>query len=152
MEVDALEALGDDLDASFAHRGERGLGQRLHLDEPLDAHERLDNRAAALAGADREGVRLGAGKVAGSFEVGDKPGTRLVAIKAGIGAALLVDGGVLVHHVDEGKAAALTHVVVVRVVRGRDLDRAGAEVPVDGFVGDDRDATTERGQERLAAD
>ncbi len=62
------------------------------------------------------------------------------------------DDRALVHHGQVGQAVALADLEVVRVVRGRDLDGARAELGVDVLVGDDRDAAAGERQLDLGAD
>ena len=81
--------------------------------------------------------------------------TRLARVVAVQAAVLLrrvvVDRRVRREDVDQRQAVALADLVVVEVVRGRDLDHAGAELAVDVGVGDDRDlAIGQRQLHRLA--
>ena len=64
VDIGLGEALRHELDASVTHGLDGGLGQRLHLDEPLRARHRLNDRAAAVARADVVGVGLGLDEVA----------------------------------------------------------------------------------------
>lgn len=57
------------------------------------------------------------------------------------------DDGVLVHDRDGGQVVALADLEVVRIVGGRHLDGAGAELGIDVLVGDDRDGAV--GQRQL---
>ena len=56
--VDLLEAVRHDPRPVFPHRGERPFGERLDVDEPLDAEPRLDHGVTALAVADHHLVRF----------------------------------------------------------------------------------------------
>ena len=82
-----------------AHVLDGGLGQRLHLDEPLRARHRLDRRAAAVARADIMIIRLGLDEVALLLEIGQNGLARLVAVEAVVLAAV-DDTGVLVEDED----------------------------------------------------
>ena len=55
--VDAAVAFGDEANAAVAIGFQRRLRQRLHLDEPLQREQRLDDVAAAIAGCDRMAMR-----------------------------------------------------------------------------------------------
>ena len=67
VEVGPLEALRDDLDFAVAHGFDGRLGQRLGLDPPLLAEQRLDHGVAALAVADLVGAILHAHGQPGGF-------------------------------------------------------------------------------------
>ena len=129
---------------TVAHCFDRGLGQRLHVDEPLVAQPRLDDRVAAVAVSHRVHVVVGLDEQAGGVEVGDDPLARLVALEAGVGPALCRDRRVSVHDVDLGAVVALADLEVVRVVGGRHLHRARPEGRVDVIVGHDRDLAAEQ--------
>ena len=93
--IGLAEALGHELDAPVAHGLDGGLGQRLHLDEPLRARHRLDRRTAAVARADIMIIRFGLDEVALLLEIGQNGLARLVAVEAVVLAAV-DDAGVLV--------------------------------------------------------
>ena len=150
--VDLGEALRLKADAAVADDLERRLGERLHLDKPLIGGNRLDRRAAAVAGADIVRVWFDLEEVALGFEVGDECLPRFVAIHALVFAAPVVDGGVVVHDLDLFQAVALPDEEVVRVVRGRDLHAARAEADLDIVVGDDRNLSADNRQNQRLAD
>ena len=148
--IGLAEALGHELDAPVAHGLDGGLGQRLHLDEPLRARHRLDRRAAAVARADIMIIRLGLDEVALLLEIGQDGLARLVAVEAVILAAV-DDAGILVEDEDLLEIMAQADLVVVRVVAGRHLDAAGAEIELDIIIGHDGQlAAHERQDGRLA--
>ena len=129
------------MEAHFAVGGglQRGVGQRAHFHEPLVGEIRLEDRAAAVAVADGVGVRL---RGVEEFLLAQFLQQRLAAfeaVHARVFAGVLVHRAVLVHDVDLREVVAQAHLEVGRVVRGRDLDRAGAEFRVHRVVGDDRD-------------
>jgi hypothetical protein len=76
-------------------------------------------------------------------------GEALLALEV---AGLLVERAVRVEHDDGREPVAAPHLEVVRVVRGRDLERAGAELRVDVLVGDDRDLAADERQHGHLAD
>ena len=130
--------LGREADVAFVDRGDGLFRERLNLDEPLGGQARLDHGLAAVALADGVGVVLDG--IAGlAFELGDDALARLIAIEAGEGAGDLVEVRGFIHDVDGLQLVALADGVVVGIVRGRDLDRAGAELRADPRVGDDGD-------------
>ena len=59
---------------------------------------------------------------------------------------------VLADHADLGQAVAAADLEVVRVVAGRDLQRAGAELGLDVVVGDDRQLAPDERQDRRLPD
>ncbi len=149
--VDLGEALGHDADVAASDRLQGRLGQRLHPHEPLGGDHRLDDLAAALAARHLHGVRLGLDRQAGRLHVGPQALAALEAVQAGVWAGVLVHRGVGVEHVDDRQAVPLADLVVGRVVAGRDLERAGAELPIDVGVMDHRDrAVEDRHQAGLA--
>ena len=149
--IGLAEALGHELDAPVAHGLDGGLGQRLHLDEPLRARHRLDRRAAAVARADVVIVGLGLDEVALLLEIGHDGLACLIAVKAVILAAV-DDTGVLVKDQDLLQTVAQADLVVIRVVAGRHLDAAGAEIKLDIIVGHDGQLAANERQDRRLAD
>ena len=137
VEEAPLLPLRDDRRATLAHRLHRGLGQRLHVDEPLGGDARLDVGMAALAGA--HGVEVGLDFDEQSFllEVGDDVVAALGAVLPNVGTGQLVHPGCVGHDVGGLQAVADADFVVGRVVRGGDFDRTGAELRIYRFVGDD---------------
>ncbi len=150
--VHLLEARGQDRGPSLGDRCERPLGERLHADEPLHRQARLAHRPAAVASADHHVVRALVLEVARRPQALDDLPPGLVPIEPGELAAGLVHAGLLVEDGDGGQAVALRQVVVVLVVRRRDLHRAGAEGAVHVLVADDRQAPAEERQDRVPAD
>ena len=137
VEIDLGEALGDDLDAAVFDRFDGRFGQGLHFDEPLLAGERLDDGLAALAVTDGVGIGFDLVQQPFFFQVRDDLLAAVEAVHALIGPGVLVHGGVGVQDIDQGQVVPLGDLEVHRVVGRGDLDRAGAEGRVDGFVGDD---------------
>ena len=129
--VDLLEVRGDDPGPPFGDRCERALRQRLRPDEPLDAEARLDDGVALLAVADDHLVRPLALEVAHLAQPFDDRGSGLESIQAGELAAVLVHSRRLVQDADHRQAVAAAELVVVEVVRRRDLHGAGAELALD---------------------
>ena len=64
---------------------------------------------------------------------------------------VVVDGRIQREHADDGQAVPLAYRVVVGVMRGRDLDDAGAEVLVHVIVGNHRNAAAAQRQHDLLA-
>ena len=151
--VHLREALRDDLDPARAHGFQPHIGHRLHLHEPLRAHHRLDDLAArAASGAPASGTVLGLDGQPRGFHVGPQLLARLEAVHARVGPAGRVHLRVLVEHADDLQAVALPDLEVVRVVAGRDLQRARAELHVHVGVVDHRDRPLEDGHQAGRAD
>ena len=149
--VGLVHPLGDQLDFAVADNVDGRLCQRLHLDKPLLGDHRLDGGAAAVAGADIVGVLLDLDEIPLLLQVFDDGLSGLIAVHAGILAAGLGHGGVVVHHLDDRQVVAAADLIVVRVVRRGDLDDAGAELHVDIVVADNRNlAANQRQDDRLA--
>ena len=149
--IGLAEALGHELDASVTHSLDGRLGQRLHLDEPLRARHRLDRRTAAVARADVVVVGLGLDEVALLLEIGHNGLAGLIAVETVILAAV-DDAGVLVENEDLLEVVPQADLVVVRVVAGRHLDAAGAEIELDIIIGHDGQLTPDQRQDRRLAD
>ena len=97
-------------------------------------------------------IRLGLRQVAALLQVADD------RLAAGEAVHPLVRPGLGVHRavqrdgVDRGQAVALADLEVDRVVAGRDLERAGAELPLDRLVADDRQLAFDDRELRFVAD
>jgi len=155
--------LGHELDFAAAHRldglfGNRlALGARLgHGHEPLVGQHGLDHLAGAGAARHHQLVLLDLDQQAVCVQLGDQVLAGLEPVQVAVG---LGDLGQVRHHLrvqgedgDHGQAVAQANLVVVGVVRGRDLDDAGAEILVHVFVGDDRHQAAGDGQLDQLAD
>ena len=156
--------LGKELHLAFGHHverdpadrpagEERAFGRRLrHCDEPLVGEHRLDDRAGAAAARHRHPVRLDRLEEPERLQVLDDALAGVVAIEPSIlRRRVLVDLRVEREDPDLRQAVPLSDLVVVEVVRRRDLQAPGAELLVDVGVADDRDlAFGERQHDALA--
>ena len=106
---------------------------------------------AALAGAHvvLEGLHLD--EVAALLQILHNLLTGFHTGEAGVLAAVLVDGAVLVHHVDDGQVVALAHLEVVGVVGGGDFHHTGAEVHLHVLIGHNGDFLVHQGQDDVLA-
>jgi len=152
VEVDLLKTLRHDLDLTVAHSLDGLLRQRPDPDEPLHADQRLDQLAAALADGHTVPVRLFFDHQPGRAHIGPQPLPAHETIETGIWPGVLVERRILVEDVDHRQVVALADLVVIRVVAGRDLERAGAKGAVHILVRDHRDGAVEDGDEHLLAD
>ena len=146
-----VEALGHELDAAVPYRVDGRTGQGHHAHEPLLGNHGLDGGAAAVAGANIVGVGLDLLQIAARLQVGHDGLAGLVAIHAGVLAAVGGHVGGLVQHLHDGQVVALAHLEVVGVMRGGDLHHAGAELHVHVGIGDDGDLLVQQGQQHLLA-
>ncbi len=98
--------------------------------------------------ADLVRVRLFLHQQALRHEVVDNALTSLERGQAVVRQPRHIHAAVLVHAVDDFQPVTLTDLVVHRVVAGRDLERAGAEVFLHRIVGDDRELASDERQHR----
>ncbi len=154
LEVGAVPVLRHEADAAVLDRADRGCRERRDAHVPLVGEPGLDHGAAAVAARDREAVRLDLLEEAGGLEVGDDALPRLEPVEPAIGGGrLVVDLRVRRQDVEQRQAAALPDLVVVEVVRRRQLHAARAEGGVRELVGEQRDlAAGERQRERRAVE
>ena len=151
VEINLPVIIRDDANAPVFHRANGGLRQRLHLHEPLRGEQRLDDRLAALAGSDAQRV------VFDLFQqtlarAGPAPPPRAPRSGRGPGRSRRQRScALLVNHHHARQVVALGNVEVVRIVRGRHLHGAGAELRVHELVGDDGNHAPEQRQNDLAA-
>ncbi len=89
---------------------------------------------------------------ASGFEVGDDALTGFEAVEAIVGRTGQSDARLSVHDAGRRQVVALADREVVGVVRWRDLYRASAELGLRPVVGDDRDLSTDEGQNELLPD
>ena len=145
--------LGNELGLPLLHRLDRRLGERLHLDEPLRRQHRLDDRVAALAVTDRVDVRLAAALEPQLLQLGLDRLARREPVQAGERAPLGIHHARVIEDRDHRQLVPLAGLEVVRIVRRRHLDRAGAELRIDqDRVGDDRELALQQRMPHHLAD
>ncbi|MCY1511052.1 hypothetical protein D9M68_454460 [compost metagenome] len=129
-----------------------GAGAR-HGHVPLVGEHRLDHGARARAARHHEAVLLHLDQQAQRLEVGHDGLARHEAVHAPVFfRRVVVDGRVERQDADHLELVALADGIVVVVVRGRDLDHAGAEFLVDVVVGNDRNQPVHQRQLHALAD
>ncbi len=146
VQVHLLPACRVELDGAVFHHFGGALLQTVHRNEPLLGKPGLQLGVAAVAGHDGMVVVFHVVQQAQRLELGHDGLARLVARHAAELAVALHDHGMLVEHVDLLQVVALAHGVVVRVVRGRGLHAAGAELGINIVVGEDGDLAADDGQ------
>ena len=175
VEVVLGEALGDKGDLTLLHCLDGGTGQRLHLDEPLLTHHRLDGLVAAVAGAHvvlqilnlfqitaggqilQNGLTaLGGGHtgVLAAIQHGRLVGGRLAAGDVLVGDGLVLGAGhvtVVGEATHHRQVVTTTHLKVVGVMGGGDLHHAGTLGHIRVLVAHDGDFLIQQGQDHVAA-
>ena len=141
MAVGVHELGGVQLHAAVGHGVQRGLGQLVHLHEPLQAQAGFDHRVGALAEAHLVHDVLHLHQVAAGLQVLGDLLAHHEAVLAHIEACGLAHGAIGVQRVDDLQPMALADLPVVDVVRGRHLQAARAELHVDVVVEDHRHGT-----------
>src|SRR6185369_5619555 len=143
IDVDLLVRFGNEARVLFAsHQSVREIAQLVHLHKPLRRNQRFNYRLASLALRDRELVVDDFLEQPKGFEAGDDFVARFVTIesvklRAGIRGHLRK----LIDHDHLLKVMTQAHLVIVWIVCGRDLYRAGAKLRIDVLVGNDRNLT-----------
>ena len=175
VEVDLFKACRNKLGFAVAHRFDGGLGERLHANEPLLGDHRLDRGVAAVAGAHVVGMLLDLLELTERLQIGDDRFSRGHGVHTCVFAAvehlgfilgevalclqLLIGGNiggaghvtVIGEHAHDRQIAALTDLVVVRVVRRRDLYHTGPLFHIGVLVAHDRDLLVQKRQDHVAA-
>ena len=157
VEVDAGEPLRDDAYVALGHcavglsRDAGGLLVAAHVDKPLHTDERLDHGGATLAVADGVAVRFHLLQHAQRFQFLHHAATGLEPLHLGVLASHLRHVAAFADDVGGVQAVPLPHLEVHRVVGRGDLQRAGAELRVDGLIAHHRDDTTHDGEDDVAA-
>ena len=146
------EALRNKLDLALVDDTDCILCERCHLDEPLCGGNRLDNRTAAVAGADIVLVILDLNQGSCCIQICDDLLAAFHTVKTLVLAAVFIDGGIVVEYQNLLQIMALTHLEVVRVMARRNLNAAGTELHLNVLVCEDRDLTVHQRQNRLLAD
>ena len=124
---------------TVAHDLDRGPRQVGHVAEPLQRDQRLDAAARAVRVRHVVDVGVGAGDQPLLAQLGHHGGARLVDLHAAEALGRGVrDAAVLADHADLLEAVPAADLEVGRIVAGRDLERAGAELRVHVLVGDHR--------------
>ena len=127
VQINLPVILWRETDVAFLHDFDSALGQRRNLDEPLRREPGLDNRAGAIALADRDGVILRAHQKALRREIFDDPCAGCEAIQPRVGSGIRVHPGVLIEHFDLRQIVAQASLKIVGIMSRRHLHRAGAE-------------------------
>ena len=152
VEQDRALVVRDHLDQATVDGFLGRLGEGLHFHEPLRGNPRLDFGFAAVADTDSVRNIFDAFEQAERFEVADDARAGFEAVESRVLAGGRAHVRVVGHHVNFGKVVALADLEIVRVVRGRDLDHAGAELAVNVRVRDHGNLPVHQGQHHALAD
>ena len=136
---------------SLLHHFDGALRQRRNLDEPLRREPRLDNRARAIALAERNRVILCAHQKTLLREILHHMLSRGKAIQSRVRTGIRIHLGVLVDHFNLRQVVPEAGLEVVGIMRRCHLHRAGAELRLRQFVRDDRDLTIHQRQHHMLA-
>ena len=135
-EVGLLRRARNELDPPVPHGLDRLFGQRAHLHEPLLGDERLDDAARAIAMADGVSMGLDFLDQPGRFHVLDDAPPRLGDLQPGVLPRVIVEPPIGKKNVDELQLVALTHRIVVGIVRRSYFDHPRAELGAHKRIGD----------------
>ena len=153
LEVHAGPGFRHETHAAVGDGADGGLGQRLDVDEPLIGQQRLQDGVAAVAARHGECVRFDVRQQSQRVEIGDHPRARSHALEAAIRLRHhVVQRGVWRHDVDQRQTVTLPHLVIVEIMRRRDLHAAAAERGVHVSVADDGNVASRQRQAYLPAD
>ena len=136
VHIDLGKTLGNETDLSFIHDFNGRFRQRFHLNEPLGTGKGFHDGAAAVAAAHVMAVVFHLDEIALFLQITDDGFSRLIAVHAVVLAAV-DDPGVLIHDDDLFQIVAETHFIVVGVMAGGHLHRAGTEAQFHVLVGND---------------
>ena len=145
------KALGNEFYPSVLHDLDSRLGKGLHLNKPLGAGERLDDRTAAVAAADVMIIRLDLHKIALLLKVSNDGLSRLIAVHAVVLAAVY-DLRVLIDDENLLKVMAQSDLIVVGIMAGSHFNGAGAEAELYIVVGHDGKLPSDERQYGVFAD
>lgn len=138
IEPHFIETFGDNVQFFVANGVNSLRSHRVHLDEPLRRDERFNDFSSALTTWYTLHMFLGLDDQSSLVHVRPELLAAFEAIQACVSrGSQRIDRGVFVHDVDQWQLVLLAQGVVVRVVRGCDLQGARAKVLVDVFVRDD---------------
>mmetsp|Transcript_4317 Transcript_4317/g.13038 ORF Transcript_4317/g.13038 Transcript_4317/m.13038 type:complete len:389 (-) Transcript_4317:621-1787(-) len=145
--VDLLEPLRYDADRPGLDGLQSRLCEGFRPDEPLLRHHWLNDLATPLRPRNPGDVLFGFDCDVFPLQVGPQRLSALKTIQPSVLATDLTHARVLVHNVDRFKSVRLANVVVVHIVAGSDLERAGPKLHVHVLIRDDGDPPVEDGHD-----
>mmetsp|Transcript_3095 Transcript_3095/g.9184 ORF Transcript_3095/g.9184 Transcript_3095/m.9184 type:complete len:352 (+) Transcript_3095:1410-2465(+) len=136
--INLLEPLRYDFCLTTLHGGQRRPGKTLHLDEPLLAHQRLDNLPATLRPRDSLRVWLILNAQTARHQILPELFPRHEPVQTLVLSGVPIQRPVVVHDVDELQVVPLPELVIVNIVPRRDLQCTGSKLHIHVRVGNDR--------------
>ena len=127
IEVDFLHALWQQGNLLVLHGLDGRLNQLVHLHKPLLLDHRLYRGIAAVMGTNVVGMGYNLYQEPLLLQILHHLFPGLIAVHAFVFSSVLVDGGVIVQHIDFRQVMALPHFKVVGVVGGSNLHAARAK-------------------------
>ena len=148
----AREPLRHETDVAVPRRRDGGRGERFHLHPPLHREHRLQHRAPPLGVRHGMAMRLRLEELARRREIVEHASARFLNGQARVPSCRVGHPPVEGEDRDLRQVVTQANLVIVPVVCGRHLDRAGAERRVHMRIRDDGDAPPEQRQHDHPAD
>ena len=121
VKVGLVHTLGNQLDFAILYSFYRRFNQLIHLHKPLLFYQRLNGGLATVMGAYIMGIVFNFYKQPQLIHLFDDGFSCLVSVHAIELSTVFVDGGIIVHNVDDGQIVALSYLKVVGVMCRGDL-------------------------------
>ena len=138
--VGFIPVLGHKTDLSAFYRINSRLGQLFDCYVPLIGEVRFNNRAGAITTGHFKFVVVNFNQNAIGFELCNNCLTRIKAVQPLIGfRGFVVNFGIRGEDIDHRQAMTLTHVVIVEIMRWRNLNAAGTKFRIHIIISNDRD-------------
>ncbi len=146
VEINLLQTFRNQFYITVFHRFHRGLNQFIHLYEPLFLYQRFYGCLTAVMSAYIVGIIFNLYQQPLTLQLRNDGSSRLIPVHTAVFSAVLVDGGIVVHHIDNRQVMALSHLKVVGVVGRRNLYHTCTEFHVHISVRNDRNHPVHNGK------
>ena len=147
--IGLVHSLWNQLDITIFYSLHCGFDQLVHLDKPLLLHKRLNRRLAAVMCAYVVAVILHLHKKPHLVKLLDNGFSRRIALHARIGAAIFIDGRIVVHNIDNRQIVFPADLKIIWVMSRRNLHNARAKLHVHISVLNDRNLAVHQRQQQL---
>ena len=124
MQIDLVKTLRHKLKVAILDRLDGRLRKFFHPYEPLLLNHRLHRRMAAVMGTHIMRMLNYLYQVSLLLQILNHYLSCFITFHSCVLAAIFIDGGIVIHHIDLRKVMALAHLEVVRVMSRRNLNRA----------------------------
>ncbi len=151
-QIDFLKSLRHKADITGLYGFNRRLRQGLHLHEPLGRNQRLNHAAATVTFAHRVADVLDFFQQAQLVHIRNHSLAALISVQPLVSAGIFVHFRVLADNGNLRQVVAQAHLKIVRVVRGGNFHGTGSEVFVNIFVRNNRNFTSDQGQNKRFSD